>query len=125
MSQKFIHSVEKYPKNVSKLFEDFAKNLTNSMYMVDGDINKFIEIGPRQKLSTIFRLPPSTISFEVSFDHNDESSPLKVNFEPLFEGTRFLGLNPYEKWEIKNHIQPRIIKSLTDAIESFDKEENS
>ena len=90
--------------------------------MVDGDINKFLELGPRKELSTTFKLSPSTISFEISFEPNAEKSSLQVNWLPLFEGTRFLGTNPYGERALKNKIQPYILKSLDQALNLIEKD---
>ena len=90
--------------------------------MVDGDINKFLELGPRKELSTTFKLSPSTITFEISFEPNTEKSSLQVNWQPLFEGTRFLGTNPFGVPEVKNKIQPYILKSLDQALNLIEKD---
>ena len=121
MAKNVIHSLPNLPKDLDKFFNIFAANLTKESYMVDGDISKFLEMGPRKELSTTFKLSPSTISFEISFEANTEKSSLKINWKPLFEGTRYLGTNPFGQRELKNKIQPYILKSLNQALDLIEK----
>jgi ribosomal protein S27AE len=125
MAKNVIHSLPSLPKNLNRFFNIFAANLKKASYMVDGDISKFLEMGPRKELSTTFNLSPSTISFEISFEPNTEKSSLNINWQPLFEGTRYLGTNPYGQRDLKNKIQPYILKSLNQTLDIIEKESHS
>lgn len=122
MAKNVIHSLPNLPKDLNKFFNIFATNLSKKTYMVGGDINQFLELGPRKELSTTFKLSSSTISFEISIEPNTEKSSLQINWQPLFEGTRFLGTNPYSVHDLKNKIQPYILKSLNQTLNIIEKD---
>ncbi|MHA1729394.1 MAG: hypothetical protein ACTSWY_11760 [Promethearchaeota archaeon] len=120
MSEKLIQSLKEYPANLEQFFVNFVEKLSTKLLLADGDVNKFIETGPRQKLTTTYSLSPSTITFEINFEKNKDETTLQINWNPLFKGTKLLGIHSYNKNDLKNRIKPYILNCIEGAIESME-----
>lgn len=73
---KIIHTIEGIPHDLTTFFNEFIKVFTKKEFWIKGTKFQIMEIGPREKFSTIFQLMPGesgVIQIKISFLENPSS----------------------------------------------------